>query len=158
MYDCLERGDVRFFGVLETALNTDIATLSPICCVFLLRIIKSMTCSNTRELSMRCLPNLLMGAFVSTRSLPFVGRLAREAEEGNTFVRDFKNIKNFEYDIVVKGNLELRSYQLEGVKWMGFLIKYMLSGALCDDMGLGKTMQTFTVMENEYMKLFGRSN
>jgi len=35
---------------------------------------------------------------------------------------------------------------------MGFLVKYMLSGALCDDMGLGKTLQTLTVVENEYLK------
>lgn len=35
---------------------------------------------------------------------------------------------------------------------MGFLVKYMLSGALCDDMGLGKTLQTLTVVENEYIK------
>lgn len=48
--------------------------------------------------------------------------------------------------------MELRSYQLEGVKWLGFLVKYMLNGALCDDMGLGKTLQTLTVIENEYLK------
>jgi TATA-binding protein-associated factor len=50
--------------------------------------------------------------------------------------------------LVVKSKMELRSYQLEGVKWLGFLVKYMLNGALCDDMGLGKTLQTLTVIEN----------
>lgn len=36
----------------------------------------------------------------------------------------------------------LRPYQLDGIKWLTFLLKYNLSGALCDDMGLGKTIQT----------------
>jgi TATA-binding protein-associated factor len=63
-------------------------------------------------------------------------------------VRDFKNTKNFEYELFAHSSMELRSYQLEGVKWLGFLVKYMLNGALCDDMGLGKTLQTLTVIEN----------
>jgi TATA-binding protein-associated factor len=41
---------------------------------------------------------------------------------------------------------------MEGVKWLGFLVKYNLNGALCDDMGLGKTIQTLTVMSNEMFK------
>ena len=40
----------------------------------------------------------------------------------------------------------LRPYQLEGVNWLGFLVKYRLHGILCDDMGLGKTLQTIAVM------------
>lgn len=146
LYDCLKQGHLVCFEVLETALNADIASVSPVCCVFLLRIIKSMTVTELREVSMRCLPNLLMGAFISTKTLSYEGRLLKKAEKGTIFVRDFKNIKNFEYELLVKGSMELRSYQLEGVKWMGFLVKYMLSGALCDDMGLGKTLQTLTVV------------
>lgn len=43
-------------------------------------------------------------------------------------------------------SLDLRSYQVEGIKWLGFLTKYYLNGALCDDMGLGKTLQTLTMI------------
>lgn len=43
LYDCLKQGEFICFEVLETTLNTDIVKVSPICCVFLLRIIKSMT-------------------------------------------------------------------------------------------------------------------
>jgi TATA-binding protein-associated factor len=29
---------------------------------------------------------------------------------------------------------------MDGVRWLGFLMKYNLNAALCDDMGLGKTL------------------
>jgi hypothetical protein len=38
----------------------------------------------------------------------------------------------------------LRSYQLEGFRWMQFLAANHLHGILADDMGLGKTMQSLT--------------
>lgn len=66
---------------------------------------------------------------------------------------DFQNNRNFEYDIRGKIAAELRPYQCEGVKWLGFLAKYNLHGALCDDMGLGKTLQTLVVMQSEIAKL-----
>lgn len=50
---------------------------------------------------------------------------------------DFKNNKNFEMNFVLNvKNVELRPYQLEGIKWLSFLVKYNMHGALCDDMGL----------------------
>ena len=63
---------------------------------------------------------------------------------------DFKNINNFEYWIEERFiKLELRDYQIEGIKWLGFLMKYNFNGVLCDDMGLGKTIQTLMVLQNE---------
>ena len=49
-------------------------------------------------------------------------------------------------------NAELRPYQIEGIKWLAFLTKYRLHGALCDDMGLGKTIQTLAILQSEIMK------
>ena len=46
----------------------------------------------------------------------------------------------------------LRDYQWDGIRWLGFLVKYNLHGALCDDMGLGKTIQTLAVIANEVYK------
>ena len=40
----------------------------------------------------------------------------------------------------------LRSYQQQGVSWLGFLRSAGLGGILADDMGLGKTLQTICVM------------
>jgi len=69
------------------------------------------------------------------------------------FILDFKNNKNFEYEIKGKVNAELRPYQVEGIKWLAFLSKYNLHGALCDDMGLGKTLQTLVVLQSEIKKI-----
>ena len=73
------------------------------------------------------------------------------------FILDFKNNKNFDYEIHGKINAELRPYQIEGVKWLAFLSKYNLHGALCDDMGLGKTLQTLVVLQSEILKFYEKN-
>ena len=57
-------------------------------------------------------------------------------------------------DIVMPVNIkaELRSYQLDGIKWLSFLNKYRLHGILCDDMGLGKTLQTICMLAMDHWK------
>ena len=39
-------------------------------------------------------------------------------------------------------NAELRDYQLRGMSWLAFLVKWGFGPCLADDMGLGKTVQT----------------
>ena len=41
----------------------------------------------------------------------------------------------------------LRPYQLEGVRWLGFLRSTGLGGILADDMGLGKTLQALCALQ-----------
>ncbi|HET6625939.1 MAG TPA: DEAD/DEAH box helicase [Nocardioidaceae bacterium] len=41
---------------------------------------------------------------------------------------------------------ELRSYQLDGFRWLAFLWESRLGGILADDMGLGKTLQTLALV------------
>lgn len=55
------------------------------------------------------------------------------------------------YDMPIKINTELRSYQQEGVNWLAFLNKYHLHGILADDMGLGKTLQTICIINSDYV-------
>ncbi len=43
---------------------------------------------------------------------------------------------------------DLRSYQLEGVRWLGLLQRAELGALLADDMGLGKTLQAICVLES----------
>ena len=45
--------------------------------------------------------------------------------------------------------LPLRPYQAEGVRWLAFLRRFGLSGALCDDMGLGKTLQATAALASD---------
>lgn len=68
-------------------------------------------------------------------------------------MQDFRNNRNFDYEIRGKVLADLRPYQLEGIKWLAFLAKYNLHGALCDDMGLGKTLQTLVVLQSEIAKI-----
>ncbi len=43
--------------------------------------------------------------------------------------------------------VELRHYQRQGVRWLGFLRKARLGALLADDMGLGKTLQALCAIE-----------
>eukprot|EP00698_Gefionella_okellyi_P013057 TRINITY_DN3548_c0_g1_i1.p1 TRINITY_DN3548_c0_g1~~TRINITY_DN3548_c0_g1_i1.p1 ORF type:complete len:965 (-),score=268.58 TRINITY_DN3548_c0_g1_i1:31-2535(-) len=55
------------------------------------------------------------------------------------------------YELPMKVNVTLRSYQQEGVNWLAFLNKYNLHGILADDMGLGKTLQTICVVVGDHV-------
>lgn len=43
-------------------------------------------------------------------------------------------------------NVQLRTYQLQGLAWLQFLREYGFNGILADDMGLGKTIQTLSYL------------
>jgi len=69
------------------------------------------------------------------------------------------NISHFiEYtDITVElpGRISsiIRPYQIDGVKWLKWLVKNRLGGCLADDMGLGKTLQVIALLsESEVRK------
>ncbi len=61
-------------------------------------------------------------------------------------VRDFKAVKDADFE--VPGTLEgvLRGYQVTGYRWMRMLAAYRFGGILADDMGLGKTVQAIAVL------------
>ncbi len=54
-------------------------------------------------------------------------------------------------------NATLRSYQLEGVKWLERLRTMYLNGILADDMGLGKTLQAIVTISQHKSKKSGPS-
>lgn len=54
-----------------------------------------------------------------------------------------------EYPLPQHLNANLRSYQIEGFKWLQFLREMRFSGMLADDMGLGKTIQTLAHLQKE---------
>uniref|UniRef100_A0A182P5N4 TATA-binding protein-associated factor 172 n=1 Tax=Anopheles epiroticus TaxID=199890 RepID=A0A182P5N4_9DIPT len=55
-----------------------------------------------------------------------------------------------DFQMPVKINAELRSYQQSGVNWLWFLNRYKLHGILCDDMGLGKTLQAICILAADH--------
>lgn len=73
-------------------------------------------------------------------------------DAGNIFdlaerLRNFDGIEQMEAPASVNANL--RSYQLDGMAWLGFLAEYGFNGILADDMGLGKTVQTLAHIQQE---------
>ncbi len=51
----------------------------------------------------------------------------------------------------------LRPYQLEAVRWLGFLKRAGLGAVLADDMGLGKTLQTLATISGKTLVVCPRS-
>lgn len=141
---------VIVYEVLERISTDHIVKVASVASLFILQIIKSITCVKLHDLTMNSLSNIIVGVYTNIAKNPFSQKLAAIAEEGVEFVKNFKNTSNFDYKISVKLSdaIDLRAYQIEGITWMGFLARYNLSGALCDDMGLGKTLQTLVVLEN----------
>ncbi|MEM5593784.1 SNF2-related protein [Niallia circulans] len=46
-------------------------------------------------------------------------------------------------------NNVLKSYQIDGYKWLKTLAQYQFGGILADDMGLGKTLQSIAFIQSE---------
>lgn len=57
----------------------------------------------------------------------------------------FHDIQDDEIDLS-HTRLQLRDYQMEGLRWLWWLYKNRLHGLLADDMGLGKTHQTMALL------------
>ncbi|XP_050083942.1 TATA-binding protein-associated factor 172 [Anopheles aquasalis] len=55
-----------------------------------------------------------------------------------------------DFQLPIKINADLRSYQQSGVNWLWFLNRYKLHGILCDDMGLGKTLQAICILAADH--------
>jgi TATA-binding protein-associated factor len=69
-------------------------------------------------------------------------KLSNLLTKGIAFQEGFAKMTKTKYALVagIKPTVKLRDYQMEGIQWLGFLMKYNLNAALCDDMGLGKTL------------------
>jgi len=77
--------------------------------------------------------------------------LKMKKEKEKKFLEQLLNSKSAEsYRVSVPVAADLRSYQVAGVNWLGFLNKYKLHGILCDDMGLGKTLQSICMLASDH--------
>ncbi len=61
-------------------------------------------------------------------------------------VRDFRSVKDSDFDVPENLKNVMRNYQLTGNKWLRTLGAAGFSGILADDMGLGKTLQMISVL------------
>lgn len=78
----------------------------------------------------------------------------QELEANNVYLKGFfSNSFKSAFNLPFKLTENLRTYQLNGIRWLCFLGNLNLSGCLCDDMGLGKTIQTLCCLLIESLVL-----
>uniref|UniRef100_UPI004057C3B6 SNF2 helicase associated domain-containing protein n=1 Tax=Acetatifactor sp. TaxID=1872090 RepID=UPI004057C3B6 len=71
------------------------------------------------------------------------------AERNSRFknlVKEFKTVKDSEFEVPTELLPTMRNYQAFGHKWLRTLEHYGFGGILADDMGLGKTLQMISVI------------
>lgn len=61
-------------------------------------------------------------------------------------VKEFKTVKESEFEVPTELAQTMRNYQILGHKWLRTLENYGFGGILADDMGLGKTLQVISVL------------
>ena len=66
--------------------------------------------------------------------------------------RKFNDINNLDYEVPSELNATLRSYQVEGYKYLRTLNDYEFGGILADEMGLGKTIQIIAFLASQKNK------
>ena len=69
----------------------------------------------------------------------------RLRDAGNAIADASDSTKNWEPSRLSK-DVQLRSYQLQGLRWLGTMHNTGLNGILADEMGLGKTLQTIAFL------------
>ena len=64
-------------------------------------------------------------------------------------IQTIQNFKKSKYEPNDQFKALLRSYQLEGFKWLKTLSSYDFGGILADDMGLGKTLEIISFVDSD---------
>ena len=78
-------------------------------------------------------------------------KFLEKKRQQSDFLEQLLNPKKLaEYKLPVPVNVELRSYQQEGINYLAFLNKYRLHGLLCDEQGLGKTLMSICMIAADH--------
>ncbi len=67
-------------------------------------------------------------------------------DAGQRWVERVRRVSSEVYEVPATLNAELRTYQLEGYRWLRRLTELGLGACLADDMGLGKTVQLLALL------------
>jgi SNF2 family DNA or RNA helicase len=62
-------------------------------------------------------------------------------------VKNFKTVKESDFEVPASLKAVMRDYQVTGYQWMRTLLQAGFGGILADDMGLGKTLQMIAVLQ-----------
>ncbi|CAK70522.1 unnamed protein product (macronuclear) [Paramecium tetraurelia] len=153
----LKRNENGMYEILNIILKEYPISLAPISGFLTLKAIKKLTAKdpNTAQAAGK-----LFGFLVPILTImeapysPTSPQLINKFQKAKEFQLGFGKMTKVDYKVEggIKDRSILRDYQWDGIRWLGFLIKYNLHAALCDDMGLGKTIQTLVVLANEVFK------
>jgi SNF2 family DNA or RNA helicase len=109
-------------------------------------ILKSCSCKE-EKLSLSLTPVKAIGFEQALSKCQLV-----EINAGSSFTEFIQGVKEKQpvQETIISPELRkiLRHYQISGVNWLAFLVKYGLGGILADDMGLGKTLQILALLQS----------
>lgn len=95
----MAQGSEIFFQVLEQVCETHIVSIAPICSLFILQIIKTISKVHLHNYAMNSLSNLIVGVYTNVKAIPMTPDLLLLSEEGVEFIKNFKNTDNFRYEL-----------------------------------------------------------
>jgi TATA-binding protein-associated factor len=111
---------------------------------------------DTRNMATRCFALLVQLMPLETNaihSVPFTPQQVEQRNRERSFIAQLTGSAPLDtVDVPSTIQAELRSYQKDGVNWLGFLNKYHLHGVLSDDMGLGKTLQCICILAHDHQQ------
>ncbi|HAD19673.1 MAG TPA: hypothetical protein DCF42_04670 [Lachnospiraceae bacterium] len=74
--------------------------------------------------------------------------IAADRDRGfRRLVKNFKTVKESDFEVPATLKAVMRDYQVTGYQWMRTLLQAGFGGILADDMGLGKTLQMIAVLQ-----------
>ncbi len=94
---------------------------------------------------------------ISFFDLPEIEDLIHEKEQkifksSRSFYEGFNDLKSSKSKLPKLGEVVMRDYQKDGVRWLKYLYDNNFGGCLADDMGLGKTLQAISLLSFVYPK------
>ncbi len=76
----LENGHLIFLETLMKIGEENIFKIAPICCLFVLEIVKLLSQQKSKDMAMICLSNVVVGVYMNNRSIIFGEKLQAIAE------------------------------------------------------------------------------
>lgn len=124
--------------------------------LFVIHVLRRMSDQNeqVRLMATHCFGRLLslMPLNLEKRSIETTTDIGLERDD-QRFIEQLLNPKKLDkFDLPFKINVDLRSYQKDGLNWLAFLNRFNLHGILCDEMGLGKTLMTICIVAADHFR------
>ena len=125
-------GEVRILDVNSMEILRSLSAIYP----------SKKATSTTRSIVK--IPRLQILDWVALRRRGVTVRLSEQDETLIQRLTHFEKIEPIPFPKMIKA--QLRPYQKDGYRWLGFLYQHRFGACLADDMGLGKTLQAISLL------------